>query len=733
MTAPPQMQRQVMPTAGPLGPQVAQQPVQQFNVDPSQYVNKGGDEEDDQSPAKLAERAQIAMWQKKIIAARTSYKDDFDRMQENMDFVAGLQWNGQTKITHEQYIVNMTLRTINQRVATLYAKNPKIAITRRPRMDYQIWSGDIEEVQEAVQVASMAAQTGQPISPQIMALLNDFQMGRQRQKLIEKIGQTYEKVYMYQQDSQEPRFKTQMKQLVRRVSVCGVGYIKVSYCRDYDTELTQSETRLCLTDRAKAAMRILEKVQQGLVQEQDAEMEQLRLLVGSLNPAPYDTENTTVQEHLIFDFPQATSIIPDENCRMLRGFVGSRYVVEELKYSLEFVNAFYEKDIKNTSGPVEYVDGQKVQVMSASKDIPERKKCCLWNVYDLDTKSNFVLMEGYKDYVQRPEAPAVATRGFWQIVPVTFNDIEVTEECFASIFPPSDVDLIKHPQKEHNRCRNSLRRHRRANAPKYLYPDGALDQGDLEKMMLMDEQEFFGLKGLQPGTEPGKILQALNVADIKPELYDTSGLHEDVLMATGNQEANIGPAQPNVTATVGTIAEQSRLGVASSDIDGLDDSLSEVAQCGVEMLMREMDEQTVKRLAGPGAICVSHDPEEFLNEIDINVVAASSGRPNKAVDIANWSQIMPLILQAIQMPPQAQPTMQACIRQTIKVADANLEAADFFPLPIPTMPLDGSQVASPGQGAPAKMQAAAPSQPLATNRPAMPVPLAGATPQQRSF
>src|SRR5204863_474958 len=78
------------------------------------------------------------------------------------------------------------------------------------------------------------------------------------------------------------------------------------------------------------------------------------------------------------------------------------------------------------------------------------------------------------------------------------------------------------------------------------------------------------------------VFVALPVVPIDERLYDTQPLETDMMLGAGMQQANLGPAQPNVTATVGTIAEQSRLDVASSNVDDLDTLLSQVAQASGE-------------------------------------------------------------------------------------------------------------------------------------------------------
>lgn len=677
----------------------------------------------DEKPTEVKEtdpnRKLVKEWQDKIKKAKDKYCKDFDRMRDNMDFVSGLQHPGQQTIKYDRYVVNMTLRAVNQGTAMLYCRNPQVAAKIRRRMNYKMWDGKIETIvmaQQLMAMAQAAQQMGMPLQvpPDIPAMLQDFQNGRMFEAMVAKVGQTLETLFQYQMDSQSPDFKLQMKQLVRRVNVCGVGYIKVKFCRDYDKELTHSETRLSMVDRMKTAMGIMEKLKDGKLDENSADVARLQDLIESLQSSPLDGETVSVKEHLLFDFPQATSIIPDPCTRMLKGFVGAHWIAEEFYYPLEFVNSFFE-----LSGDKEIKLGGDLKLYGANRKVDEgtspegenatqkKKNVRLWEVSDLDTKTSFIIVDGHKDFVVEPDLVDPCPRGFWNIVPVTFNDIEVEEGCTATIFPPSAVDLIRPAQIQWNETRQALSRHRKASRPRYVYPDGVLSEEDLDAIADSEDNQFIKLKGLPPNQDPSKVLPPLQVAEVRPELYDTEPLREDILLGTGQQEANLGPPQPNVTATASNTSEQSRMSVAASDVDGLDDSLSTVAQIGGEMLLKEMSRETVERIVGQGAVWPDQNKEDFVNEIDLQVVAASSGRPNKVLDINNWKEISPLIMQAAQLPPQLQTTAQAVIRQTIKILDANIEPADFFPIapqgppPMAGQPgPEGQQQQQPGQPQP---------------------------------
>ena len=116
------------------------------------------------------------------------------------------------------------------------------------------------------------------------------------------------------------------------------------------------------------------------------------------------------------------------------------------------------------------------------------------------------------------------------------------------------------------------------------------------------------------------------------------------------------------------------------------------------MIVQKMSNEVASMIVGPGAV-FPRSPEEriqFLNEVFIQIEAASSGRPNKALDIANWRDLVPLLLQAGANPA-------GIVQETVRRMDDRLEVAKFFPL----MPTGGpagpgpSPQGSAEQGSPA--------------------------------
>ena len=650
---------------------------------------------------------------------RAKWKPDFDRMKSNMAFVSGLQWEGQKKIHSDKYVANFTNQLLAQKVSRLYARNPQFSAEKRKRRDFAIWDKNPESIVQALTAVQQSMMLGAPPPMEALALMQDYEQGMQWQKHVKDVGESLEILYQYQTDSQEPEFKTQMKQLVHRTSVCGVGYVRLSFCRNYDKELTQSHTRLDIADRSAQAKAILEKLEKGDLKDHDAKIEQLQILIHSIENSVADNEQGEIQEKLIFDFLPATSVIPDDKTRCLIGFIGTDCVAQEYILPLDYVNDYFELrgDDKISMGGETIQYNDKAEAKPPGSEDGKNEMVCLWDVFNRTTKSHCIVCDGwYNNYVQAPEPVEPMTKRFWPIFPLCFNKVETEKGSDCSIFPPSDVDLVRSAQKEWNRTREALRDHRNANAPGYVTSKGMLSDEDIDNINNCVPNQVIELKNVPPGTDPDTVIRPKSKVPIDPAVYDTKPLSEDTLITTGTQEANLGPPQPNTTATGNTIAEQSRMSTMGSNVDDIDDFLSALAEAGGEMMLREFSPETVQRIVGRGVAWPSNPAEriDFMNALYLQVKAASSGRPNQAIAVANWERLGPLLMQMGANP-------QAMIKETIKRLDDQAEPSDFFP--IPGVGILGGQ--PPGAPANGGQQAPSP-QPLPALSTGEAVPLAGA-------
>ena len=658
-----------MPTSAPPGPDDQQNEQKKPTPPP----------EDD-----AVEKAFVKQWTKNIKADKDYWEKDFKRMRKNQEFVSGIQWDAQMEMrdSQERYTVNLIVGIVNGIVAQLYARNPEAEVTPRKRMIYQFWDGSIEMLQEAMMGKMQNEQIGFPLNMEAEVIMADFMAGKTVEKQVEKVCETLQRLFQFFTDTTKPDFKEQMKQLVVRVVTCGVGYCIPEFVREARKGPTSLEVANSIVDRVKTAKLIMQRIEDDKIREDDPQIETLRALlltVGHTQQEGYEEIN----ERLEFDFPPATAIIPSKRCRNLRDFIGAPYVVHEMIMPVDEINQMFgllgEDEIKPSGEVKPYnTDGTPHEKPSfdGEKDPLRVPKAALWRVFDMVTKTQFFIVDGHKKLVLPPEPLEPAVAGFWQVLALTFNNIECESEGKVSPFPPSVVDVVMDAQKEWNRTRDALRGQRNANAPTYLVRKGVLTAEDKEAIRNREPNEVVELEGVPADREPAQVVQVLQVAKIDPQVYDTGPLEQDIQLGGGVQQANMGPAQPDVTATVGTIAEQSRLQLSSSNVDDLDGFLSKLARVCIEMLIQEMSEDQAKKLVGNGAV-LPQDPEtrrEYLQMIDASIKAASSGRPNQALKVQMRQQLVPLLMQAGANPI-------AVIEELVKTMDDTLDVQKFFPMP----------------------------------------------------
>jgi len=665
-----------------------------FPSSPDGLTNSNTTKADEPSPS---EESAVRQWTDRIKAAKKKWQPDFERMRSDMNFTAGFQWEDQEDLNDNRYVCNFVLRAVRQKVAQLYARDPKAVYRRRKRLDYQIWDMKLESLQMAI--------TGLN-NPASMALLMDYTHGRMQRDMVDRIGLTMEIAFRWMLDNQQPSFKLQMKQLVARVVTCGVGFIRLNFSRSFEGTLATSDTESTIVDRIKKLKFIVSQIDEGKVQPEDPRVQEAQALMASISQSIEGGDTQNVNERLVFDFPSATSVVVDPACRAIKGFVNAQWVAQEYILPVDYVNEWFELSgesrVKLEGGVTPYKADAKEDLASqgsdpaSSADI-QKSRVAVYEVFHLPTKSTMFICEGHKRWVKAPEALSPETNRFWPLIALTFNDVETDPGARTTIYPPSDVQLLRPVQKEWNRSRDALRSQRKANCPRYFSQKGILNSEDKDKLQMSLPNEVVEVS-LPSGTTMDQAVKAFQPAKLDPLVYETQSLQVDIQATIGNQEVSE-PVSKRETATGATINEQSRLTITSSNVDDLDDFLSDLAEASGEVMIRELSPETVQRVVGPGAAWPQTDKENFLNEVFLDVVAASSGRPNKALELSNWQVAAPILQSAGASP-------MFLVRETLKRLDDRLDPEEAFPL-------GQTGIMSPQQ----PQQAQAPPQSQQANRP----------------
>ncbi len=615
--------------------------------------------------------ALVKAWSANLKQAKERWKDDFKRMRSDQEFARGKQWPNDP--SNSSYVVNITLRHIQQRVAALYAKNPKAVARRRERLLSTVWDGNSTSLKAAMEATQMAMQaqapqvdpmTGammppMPVPPELQqaaqmaqAVIQDAAQVHDQIQQLNRISKTLEILYDYNIAEQLHPFKTMMKMMVRRSVTTGVGYVKLGFQRLMEVR-PEIEARIADISNQLATMEQLSAdIADGEIDHDAAAAEQLRLLVQDLE----GQKDHVVREGLIFDYPTSTSIIPDPKCVHLREFLGADWVAQEYMLSADEIKKIYKVDVGKSFNSYKRADiGQNVESLAAKymgdslkdSDSLAQDVACVWEIYNKTDGLVYVVCDGYKDFLREPAAPEIFMERFYPWFAY------VTNECDneKTIFPPSDVTLIRHPQMEINRSREGLREHRVANRPLTVTAQGMLDEDDLAKLQNRPANAVVELNALQPGQKVDDLLQPLRGPGIDPNMYETNGAFEDIMRAVGTQEANLGGTS-NSTATESSIAQASMTSSLGSSIDDLNDVLTQLARAAGQILLLNVSKETVTQIVGPGAVWPEMSAQDVAQEIFLEIEANSTGRPNQAEEIQNAEKIVPLLLQIPGINPE---------------------------------------------------------------------------------
>lgn len=613
--------------------------------------------------------AEIGEWHARVDVAKAKWQADYDRMRENMRFATGRQWAGQKKIQEDDYVCNLTLKQIRQKVSDLYAQDPTVEVKRKPMMDYQLWDESTESLMEALMNLQMANETGIP-DVNAEALLNDYLIGQMQKESDERFCKTLQILLQRQWDMAQPDFKRQMKKLVQRVITCGVGYVRLHFVRSGEEVISEDLVDNSLAGRMRDAMRIADDLVEENDIENSSDAEKLRTIGQSMG---VDMDDQEVPERIVFDFLPSTAVIPDTRCRSLQNFIGGRWVCIEYPLPLDEINTMFGTDIDEDSGSQASVE-PKTENKTDQKGNPVSH--IVREILDLKTRMHFYIMKGYDGYLRAPEPVLPGLSNFWPIFALTFNDVEVGIDADeVTPFPPSDVDFIRHPQKEWNRSRQAWRQERNGSSTKWMCRKNTLSKEDREKLMNAVPMEVVELDGVPADMKLSDVLAIVPQGQLRPEVFGTQQLVEDITIGGGMQEADMGSADPNVTATGVTVAAQSKVQTTSSNRDDLNEFMGDMCQAMGEMSISEhgFSEESVFLLVGRGAAWPNEGRFAYKRQVNIGIKAGSMGKPNQALEVQNYNIIAPQLTAAGANPI-------GVIEEGVKRLGDNLDVSKFYPV-----------------------------------------------------
>lgn len=634
---------------------------------------------DDQREISEARKNNVKRWLSLVKAAKKHWNTDFKRMRDDVYFSEGNHWeNAIPGLEDDRIVVDITTRHLQLRTAALYAKNPTVVARRKEQIEFLAWDETPEsavKAQQTVQVgmspegqAAMqdddifAAEVGEAA-----ALLDDIKQGMERRQAMDKLAKSLELVFRHQMERSNPPFKGQVKAMIPRSLTTGVGYVKLDYQRVTDRKPAQENRMSDMRDNlAELGRRLREwKDGDGDYDKTRAEFDELQVQLNNMAAQ----KPVVLKEGLLFQFPASWSIIPDKKCTNLVGFAGSDWVAEEIDMSPEDVLETFDVKLTNYTKYQKQNDGQIVEAHGSSEEA--QHIAAVYCIYNRRTGMVYWVCDGYEDFLKEPAAPEIYFPAFFP----WFAYVPNRAESVKSPFPRSDVRLMMPMQRELNRNAEALRQHRIANQPKYVHDATGFEDDEVISIMDMPVHSSTPIKAIAEGKKIEDMIAVIPKTEIDPMMYSADVIFDSLTRVVGAQEANFGqPAKSGdrTTATSASISESSRLSSQQSNADDLDDLLSLVAYNGGIVLLTQMGVEQAKRIAGKGAVWVSLSREEACEQLYLEIIAGSSGRPNQAQEVSIAKEVMPLLMQIPGMSPLK------CAEWLIRIMDGRIRPSELM-------------------------------------------------------
>jgi len=583
---------------------------------------------------------------KDVKADKKRWESDFERIDFDTRFAKGQQWvdaNGKLIDDDDLYVANLVQKHIQGRVQAIYAKNPTAVHKLAERLEFAIWNGDPAVYQEALAMVMQADEMQVPPPPGAAEIVEDVQAGIAARERLDNIGKSLTIVFHYFLKEQEPGFKKMMKKVVRRAKTSGVGYVRLNYQRVMGRNPSDEKGIRDYQQRLEHIRSLRADMADGETTEDDAEAKELEEALETL----LSKDEIILREGLIFDYPKAKQVIPGRDCVQLDGFVGaSRVTVEHIRtpdrikeiYGIDITGA-YKRYIKNK-------DGSLTEQSKGDAD-EDQGLALLWQVYHKPSGNMYTIVDGFDDFLEEPDAPTAEVERFYPIYALVFNDMEDDD----SIYPKSDVQLMKHPQMEHNRSRDALRAHRWASRPLYAAKRGAFEEDEAASIQQHAAHDIIFLSALGDGQKIEDIFSQVNKVGIDPNLYETNTIFDDLQKVVGSQETNFGGTS-GATATEVADSAGERMSSVSDDVDMIDDLMAELARDSSKVLLQEVSMETAQHIVGPGVVWPTMTGREVAEEVGLEIVAGSTGRPNQAQEVANMERATPMLLQLPGINPE---------------------------------------------------------------------------------
>ena len=512
--------------------------------------------------------------------------------------------------------------------------------------------------------------------------------GGQEYRMSDLFAQTLEKVL--EESFTKADLKKAAKQVIRSCMTSKIGILKVTYQRDYYTDpLVSRQFNDAQESLAKIQSNVVSLLEEGNYDgDQDEIVEELqRTLEGLKNKV-----DVMYREGLNLGFVKPEDFRMDTSLDSLLDYENAKWMAnctwmtpKEAKERFELTKeqceslTIFKRTQDGIPGRLNR-DNRSSFSFDGEEDV--NLAVAIWEYWDKGTMTVYTWGEGGGFWIKDPFHPNRMGERWCPFFILGLNWIDGQE------WPVSEVELLMSLQDEYNTVREQMAKHRELSAPFFIADSSRVNYEDIETFSNATIGDIALINA--GGTGVNTVFQPAQVPPMNYQVYDTTPIRSDIEWISGLGDAQRGGIMRAKTATEANIQNEGLASRVSEKIDAVEMWLKDVSKFSSQLLIQEISPQKAIEIAGPHAFWPILNKQHLYDSIYIQITAGSTAMPNENEERMRWIELMPIIMQNIQMvqqlrdvgvPDEFNPYVQL-IEETFKRFDERIDVSKFMP-PMP--------------------------------------------------
>ena len=581
------------------------------------------------------ERAQAEMWEKRIKAAKKVRKEPSDhiwspeRLKMMRNYVNGKQHDDGASGLVRTNLIYSTIATL---LPYIYAKNPDISVS------------PTETVEQG------------------------------QYKAIRAFGKTLE-IVLRRAVVMDGKLKKRMKSTVRSVLTNGAGWLKVAYQREYRKDpIIQGRIADTQDNIARIEMLMRKVKDKGEnAGEHDAHRGELQQQLAALE----QQVEVTAAEGIVLDRVLSEDIfVLDESIKDFDNYPQARAIAHRIWFRDDLYAETFGADPPDDATTYKQ---PKEDDGSPGSDKHENWYA-VFEIWDRISQTVYTKCDGSTRWCRLPYQPQTGER-WYSFFGLAYNLVDGQFE------PLPDVMLMKELQDEYNTTRTNFAEHRKEHLPGMAFrKGGGLTEDDVSRIANRKINEIIGVEG-DPNRPISDDLMEIRGSQIDPLVYDITTNRNDIDLVVGLTDASRSVLTTAKTLGEAEIMRESMMSRTAERQDMNEDFMQEICQFSAEILVQELTEQQVMRIAGPGATWPKMSKDDIFDMVRIDIRAGSTGKPNKQNERQQWIEFMPtfqdMAIKVIEMRQAGNAdmanAMTEMMKETLRRFDERLDIETFIP------------------------------------------------------